>query len=185
MPGAHAGAPLRFPVALKVLMKVFTLFAGVDGVGKTSLLGVVRAERRDLGLIFTGAAPDMPRLERALADGVDCTLETTLCDEVPVQLCRRAKDAGYCVRLYYIGLDTAEEGLLRLARRADSVPAQAVRARFACRFDHAAEVLSCCDEALFYDNYNGFVPVAEYRGGQLLPLGGKQPAWLRELMALV
>ena len=44
------------------------------------------------------------------------------------------------------------------------------------------KILPYCDEARFFDNDNGFVLVAEYRNGEILPIGSKRPAWLVELM---
>lgn len=44
------------------------------------------------------------------------------------------------------------------------------------------KVLPYCDEAEFYDNGNGFVKVAEYRNGEIRPVGTLRPAWLVELM---
>ena len=40
-----------------------------------------------------------------------------------------------------------------------------------------------CDEAEFYDNDNGFALVAEYRNGELRPVGENSPQWLKELRA--
>lgn len=37
-------------------------------------------------------------------------------------------------------------------------------------------------EAKFFDNNNGFVLVAEYRNGELLPIGSHRLQWLRELL---
>ena len=37
-------------------------------------------------------------------------------------------------------------------------------------------------EAEFYDNGNGFVKVAEYRNGELRPVGSNRPLWLVELL---
>ena len=42
-------------------------------------------------------------------------------------------------------------------------------------------MLPYCDEARFFDNDNGFVEVAEYRNGELIPRVSNPPRWLREL----
>ena len=49
----------------------------------------------------------------------------------------------------------------------------------------AAKILPYCDEAKFFDNNNGFTLVAEWRNGQLLLIGGREPLWLRELKEIV
>ena len=65
-------------------MKVFTLIGGVNGAGKSSLTGSLKAERTDLGVIvdpdkitaetggdeYEGGKLAVERIERALADGI-------------------------------------------------------------------------------------------------------------------
>ena len=57
--------------------------------------------------------------------------------------------------------------------------------RFQSRFADVLRVLPYCDEARFFDNDNGFVEVAEYRNGELLPRVSTPPRWLLELMERV
>lgn len=181
-------------------MKIYTLIGGVNGAGKSSLTGSLRAERTDLGIIvdpdaitaqcggdeYEGGKRAVARIETALADGVNFTQETTLSGGYPKRLCRRAKEAGYYIRLYYVGLDTAEESLRRIRNRVErgghDIPAKDVQDRFAHRFADVAKILPYCDEAKFFDNNNGFALVAEYRNGQLLPIGDSRPEWLRQLL---
>lgn len=54
--------------------------------------------------------------------------------------------------------------------------------RFAGRWEAVTKVLPYCDEAEFYDNDNGFVKVAEYHNGELIPVGTQHPKWLLELL---
>lgn len=181
-------------------MKIYTLIGGVNGAGKSSLTGSLRAERTDLGVIidpdmltaqcggdeYEGGKLAVARIEAALADGVNFTQETTLSGGYPKRLCRRAKEAGYFIRLYYVGLDTAEESLRRIRNRVErgghDIPAKDVQNRFAHRFSDVTKILPYCDEAKFFDNNNGFALVAEYRNGQLLPVGDYRPDWLRQLL---
>ncbi len=181
-------------------MKIFTIIGGVNGCGKSSLTGSLKAERTDLGTIvdpdkltaemggdeYEGGKLAVDRLESALADGISFTQETTLSGGYTRKLARRAKDAGYYIRLYYIGLDTVQESLQRIENRVrkggHDIPRRDVETRFKRRFDDVAKILPYCDEARFFDNDNGFVLVAEYRNGELLPVGERRPAWLVELL---
>lgn len=181
-------------------MKIFTIIGGVNGCGKSSLTGSLKAERTDLGIIvdpdkitaelggdeYEGGKAAVDRLEQALADGVSFTQETTLSGGYTRKLARRAKEAGYYIRLYYIGLDTAQECLQRIENRVrkggHDIPRRDVENRFDRRFSDVAKILPYCDEAKFFDNYNGFVLVAEYRNGEVLPIGGTRPRWLGELI---
>ena len=69
-----------------------------------------------------------------------------------------------------------------MERGGHDIPQRDVDARFSHRFKDVAKILPYCDEARFFDNENGFVLVAEYRNGRLLPVGNHRPAWLVELM---
>lgn len=95
----------------------------------------------------------------------------------------------YTIRLYYIGLDTMEESLGRIANRVakggHDIPKADVERRFQSRFTDVLRVLPYCDEARFFDNDNGFVEVAEYRNGELIPRVPTPPRWLLELMGRV
>ncbi len=164
-------------------IKIYTVVGGVDGVGKSSLLGILKAERMDLGFLADAA---VERIENALAEGVNLTQETTLAGGYPKRLAKRAKEAGYYVRLYYVGLDGLEEALRRIENRVakggHDIPRHDVERRFQRRFRDVWKVLPYCDEAKFFDNNNGFSLVAEYRNGEVLPLGADGPQWLQELL---
>lgn len=179
-------------------LEIYTMIGGVNGTGKTSLLGVLRAERTDLGLVAdAGELPPSgdpcdieplidPQISSALASGVSFTLETTLSGDHPKSLCRKAKAAGYHIRLYYVGLNTPEESIKRIQNRAArggrSTPEKVVETGFSHRFEDILKVLPYCDDAKFFDNDNGFVLVALYRNGQILPVGEARPVWLTQLL---
>ena len=179
-------------------MKIYTMIGGVNGAGKSSLLGVLRAERTDLGIVIDAGElppscdsngiepPTAPQIASALASGVSFTLETTLSGEHPKSLCQKAKAAGYHIRLYYVGLNTPEESIQRIQNRAArggrGTPEKVVEADFSHRFEDILKVLPYCDEAKFFDNDNGFVLVAVYRNGQILPVGEALPVWLTQLL---
>lgn len=121
--------------------------------------------------------------------GISFTQETTLSGARTERTIRRAKERGYTIRLYYIGLDTVEESLGRIANRVakggHNIPREDVERRFQSRFADVLRVLPYCDEARFFDNDNGFVEVAEYRNGELIPRVPTPPRWLLELMGRV
>ena len=180
-------------------MKVYTIIGGVNGTGKSSLTGVLRAQRNDLGVIvdvdritaLAGASPleggkmAIRRIENCLNKGISFTQESTLSGFRTAQTAARAKQDGYTVRLFYVGLDTPEESLARIANRVKrgghNIGTEDVLRRFAGRWEAVSKVLPYCDEAHFFDNDNGFVEVAEYRNGELLLVGDLRPTWVLEL----
>lgn len=178
-------------------MKTFTIIAGLNGTGKSSLTGVLKGQMNNLGVIvdanrltreraggdsFRGGRLAVERICSCLDKGVCFTQETTLCGFTTA---KKASAAGYYIRLFYVGLDTMEESLLRIQNRVahggHDIPTEVVVRRYARRWAVVADVLPYCDEATFYDNYNGFVEVAEYRNGELLLKGDYRPRWILEL----
>ena len=99
---------------------------------------------------------------------------------------KRAIAKDYYIRLYYVGLDTVDESLLRIANRVKkgghNIETEAVNRRFGKRFEDLLAVLPYCNEATFYDNDNGFVTVAKYKNGELQTIGQNPPQWLLDLM---
>ena len=183
-------------------MKLYTIIGGVNGCGKSSLTGALKAERSDLGLLIDvdklvaqlgspveGGKAAVRKIDECLEKGISFTQETTLSGARTERTIRRAKERGYTIRLYYIGLDTMEESLGRMANRVakggHDIPREDVERRFQSRFADVLRVLPYCDEARFFDNDNGFVEVAEYRNGELIPRVPNPPRWLLELMGRV
>ena len=183
-------------------MKLYTIIGGVNGCGKSSLTGALKAERSDLGLLIDvdklaaqlgspveGGKAAVRKIDECLEKGISFTQETTLSGARTERTIRRAKERGYTIRLYYIGLDTMEESLGRIANRVakggHDIPKADVERRFSTRFADVLRVLPYCDEARFFDNDNGFVEVAEYRNGELTPRVSNPPRWLLELMGRV
>lgn len=183
-------------------MQIYTIIGGVNGCGKSSLTGALKAERSDLGLLIDvdklaaqlgspveGGKAAVRKIDECLEKGISFTQETTLSGARTERTIRRAKERGYTIRLYYIGLDTMEESLGRIANRVakggHDIPKEDVERRFQSRFTDVLRVLPYCDEARFFDNDNGFVEVAEYRNGELIPRVPIPPRWLLELMERV
>lgn len=180
-------------------MKIYTIIGGVNGVGKSSFTGVLKSRTTDLGVIvdvdkitaqmggtpLDGGKRAIRIMEDCMRDGVSFTQETTLSGNRPRSAAKRAKEAGYYIRLYYVGLDTAEESKRRIANRVarggHNIGAEDVERRFAARWEALRAVLPFCDEAAFYDNDNGFVEVAAYRNGELILEGERRPRWIMEL----
>lgn len=177
-------------------MKMYTIIGGVNGVGKSSLTGALKGTTNNLGTIvdvdkitaqlggdtLAGGKAAVRLLDDCLEKGISFTQETTLSGRRTEATAKKARERGYYVRLYYIGLDSAEESLVRIENRVrkggHDIPKENVLRRFSDRFEAVAKVLPYCDEAEFYDNENGFVKVAEYKNGEVMCMGDYRPRWL-------
>jgi predicted ABC-type ATPase len=177
----------------------YTIIGGVNGVGKSSLSGVLKVERNDLGHIIDvdklavlnnldaieSGKLAVARIEDYLVRGISFTQETTLSGVKTQRTIKKAKELGYTVRLLYIGLNTLEESKERIKNRVlrggHNIQEDAVERRFSKRLNDVVKVLPYCDEAHFYDNDNGFVEVGEYRNGEIICKGDLKPEWFVEL----
>ena len=184
-------------------MKIYTIVGGVNGVGKSSFTGVLKERSTDLGMIIdvdkitaemggsalAGGKAALQKINDCISRGVSFTQETTLSGYKTEATAKQVKDLGYHERLFYVALDTAAESLTRIENRVKrgghDIPHDDVMRRFSGRWEAIAKVLPYCDEAEFYDNDNGFVKVAEYRNGELRPVGQLRPQWLIDLQAFL
>ncbi len=181
-------------------MKKYTIIGGVDGVGKSSLTGVLQSFMNDLGVIIdvdrltvqhggdplAGGKAALTKINDCLDKGICFTQETTLSGRRTEQTAREARERGYSIRLYYVGLDTVQDSLSRIANRVSKgghdIPVKDVQRRFEGRYEALMAVLPYCDEATFFDNDNGFVQVGEYRNGELIATVTDPPAWFCEVI---
>jgi len=184
-------------------MKTYTIVAGVNGAGKSSLTGVLRTEMTNLGKIvdvdkmivrcggnvIEGGKKSIELIDECLEKEICFTQETTLSGHRILNTVKKAIEKGYYIRLYYVGLNSVEESLVRIENRVKkgghNIPDSDVKRRFNKRFEDLVTILQYCDEATFYDNENGFVAVAEYKNGEILQIGNLQPQWLKELMEYI
>lgn len=168
-------------------------------MGKTSFLGVLTAERSDLGVIIDtdkitaeldgdklkGGKAAIERINESLDMGINFTQETTLSGARTLRTIKRARELDYFIRLYYIGVNTAEESMKRIKNRVEKgghdIADEDVLRRYNKRFDDLIAVLPYCNEVKLYDNENGFAEKAEYRNGRLIIKSGSVPQWLSEL----
>lgn len=180
-------------------MKIYTIIGGVNGVGKSSLSGVLSAESTDLGIIIDtdkitselngdlikGGKLAVGRIEDCLSKGVNFTQETTLSGVRTLKTIRKARELNYFIRLYYVGVSSADESIKRIKNRVEKgghdILSVDVERRYNKRFEDLAKILPYCNEVRFFDNENGFVEKAEYKNGSLITKGGRIPEWIKEL----
>ena len=180
-------------------MKIYTIIGGVNGVGKSSLSGVLSAENYDLGMIIDAdkiaSEHDVDRIKGGklaislindcLSKRINFTQETTLSGVKTLKTIREARELDYFIRLYYIGVSSSDESIKRIKNRVEKgghdISSDDVKRRYNKRFDDLAKVIPYCNEVRFFDNENGFCEIAEYRNGKLILKSKKVPNWLNEL----
>lgn len=138
------------------------VLAGVNGAGKSSVVGAAIRERggeyfdpdeatRRILEANPGAAPDRANsaawhqgrrlLERAIAERLDFTFETTLGGGTIPALLASAHDAGLAVRIWYVGLEGPELHVARVRARVAAGGHDIPEAKIRERYDRSRENL--------------------------------------------
>lgn len=188
------------------MQPVYVVFAGVNGAGKSTFYrtelwrteGMPRAMTRvnsDEIVVAQGGDPassaDQLRagreavrlIEECLSRRRSFNQETTLTGHAVLRNMRRAREAGYRVVLYYIGVDAAAVALDRIAHRVaiggHDIDEGAVLRRYRASLGNLSRALDLCDEATILDNTVEFVALARWSAGVLSWVGdvAKHGAW--------
>ena len=95
-------------------------------------------------------------IQYCLENELTFTQETTLEGHRVEKTIRQARKQGYDVVMFYVGLNSVEESLLRIANRmrkgGHNIPEDDVKLRYQNRLESLKRVLPLCDEVIFYDN---------------------------------
>ena len=184
-------------VGVSVLQE-YILISGVNGTGKSSFRGVLEGQGVPLGHIvdpdliakqnnyneLSAGKQAVREIQACLQKGETITQETTLSSHQVRRTIVKAKEQGYRIVMYYIGLNTKYESIYRIANRVrkgghDIQPDDVIR-RFENRFDSLDRVVTLCDKVIFYDNENGFIKVAEITDGVFCYTNDYRPDWIVE-----
>jgi predicted ABC-type ATPase len=182
---------------------VYTIFAGVNGAGKTSLYSVLKnmtelGERvnideiafklgnwRDTLIQIKAGREAMNRINRYISLGVSFHQETTLPGPTVIRHIKKAKAVGFRVRLNYIGLDNIETAIGRVHRRIEKgghgIDDSIIIRRFENLPRRLRVIMPLCDRVVFYDNTVRFRQIAIMQGSRLLDCDRDLPDWFGSL----
>ena len=156
-------------------MKRYTIFAGVNGTGKTSLYNIAFANNDALGKrvnidelvrsvgdwrdnkLQLAAGKQAVRLIRQyIKDGVSFHQETTLAGKSVFRTIREAKAAGFEIVMYFIGVESVEIAKGRVRARVKKgghgVDEALIEKRFPASLEHLKLAIPLCDTIHIYDN---------------------------------
>ena len=122
------------------------------------------------------------RQEVLLTQGVDFAVESTLSGKRELRLLRRARAAGYKVTLVYIGVNSPDVSLGRIAQRVTEgghhVPTADVDRRYARSMAHLSTALRSVDRAYVLDNTGQrYRLLLSMEGGRVKRLSRRLPPW--------
>lgn len=184
-------------------MKRYVVFAGVNGAGKTTLyqandeyLDMPRINLdeivRDIGSwknksnVAKAGLIAVKQIKELFLKEDSFNQETTLCGHMILRNIRQAKELGYEVVLYYVGLDSADLAKERVRQRVSAgghgIPEADIERRYSESIHNLKNVLEICDHVYIYDNSRSFVKIAEFMDGKLVDVSEYVPAWISELI---
>ena len=154
--------------------KAYTLFAGVNGAGKSTLYKLLNLDfgvRINLDEIikarFNGYWNDsaiqteagriaVRLIKDCIDNGKSFNQETTLTGLSILTTIKKAKNRGFKINLYYVGLENVELSINRVATRVRAgghgIPIDVLRRRYEQSFENLKTILPFCDSVSIYDN---------------------------------
>ena len=185
--------------------KTFTIIAGINGAGKTSLYRVLKETNTDLGVrvnidelaleqgdwrdpraqIHAGRTA-MAMISEQIEKGNSFHLETTLPGAAIVRQINAAKANGFTVTLYFVGIDRLSVALervhLRMANGGHGIADEFIIKRYAQLNANLRLVLPLCDSAILFDNTVKFRQIAIMENKRLIDCDSDLPYWFIELI---
>lgn len=183
----------------------YTIFAGVNGAGKTSLSQILRkyedlGERINVDEIVAGqgswtdnllqikaSRQAMAMMSDCLNKGITFHQETTLASSTILRQVKKAKDAGYLIQLYYVGVENLQTAVHRVHRRVEKgghgVDEKLIQQRFEKLPETLRNIMPLADHAFFYDNTVKFKQIAYVRKNILVDYDFDLPVWFWEIIA--
>ncbi len=188
----------------------FTLLAGPNGAGKSTFYrtltelgfcagkfinpdeiavrffkeGKIREQQVD----FRSGREALRQVSEYITSQVDFSRESTLSGHEILRSIERAKEAGFETNLIFIGLNSVELSIHRVATRVASgghnVPMDSVRRRYEKSIRNAAKACRLVDNVIFFDNSSdkGYYPLAKVISGRIIWLSCERRDWLNKVL---
>ncbi len=184
-------------------MPKYVIFAGVNGAGKTTLyqsnpkiLSMKRVNvdeivrrigrwdnSRDVSIAGREA---VNKIKEYFENRVSFNQETTLCGNSIIKNIEKAKRLGYCIELYYVGLDSAELAVERVKIRVNNgghgIPEQDIRKRYENSFLQLEKIIRYCDRIELFDNSKSFRTIAIYKDKRWIVIDDDVPDWCKKII---
>ncbi len=188
------------------MKKTYTIIAGINGVGKTSLYEILKSDDRillgerinideivrkegdwrDNLLQIKAAREAMRRIDNCIARGVCFHQETTLPGPTILRQVKKAKARDYKIRLFFVGVDDLEIAIERVHRRVEmgghGLDDDIIRRRFEKMKKNVRDLMPHCDSVAFYDNTTRFHQIAYVKNQELVDCTSELPRWFAELL---
>ena len=155
-------------------LKIYTLFAGINGVGKSTLYQALGSsgfgERLNSDEIIVEQGKDwrspssqiragievLKRQNEYFDKGLSMNRETTLSENSIVKILQYIKNMGYQIHIYYVGVNDLDIAKERIKKRVENgghgIDEYTLKLRYKATQKNLKKVIPYCDLLQFYDN---------------------------------
>lgn len=186
-------------------MPSYTIFAGVNGAGKTSIYKSIyfdenKDEKRintdemvarlgsweDKNLQIQCGKEAVKLIKEYISNGISFNQETTLCGKSISRNIIKAKEQGFYITINYIGVETPKIAEARVKHRVEKgghgIPSDTIYRRYYESIKNLKEIINVCDEINIYDNTEVFKEIAFFNKGELVWKEKHVPKWFNEVL---
>ncbi|SFB02568.1 zeta toxin family protein [Clostridium frigidicarnis] len=186
-------------------MSTYTIFAGVNGAGKTSIYKSIyynenKDEKRintdemvarigswkDNNLQIKCAREAVKLIKRYILEGVSFNQETTLSGKSIIRNIKLAKENGFYVVINYIGVESPkvakERVSFRVSKGGHGIPDEDIERRYYDSLNNLKNVIEICDEINIYDNTEMFREIIDFQNGSIIWVDKKIPTWANDIL---
>lgn len=186
------------------MRKQYTLFAGVNGAGKTSMYRALYLKNENMGhrintdeivsrrgswkdnnLQIRAGREAVRMINQYIEEGITFHQETTLSGKSILKTIERAKTKGFYVVMNYIGLECPEIAKERVAERVANgghgIEPEVLEKRYYQSLERLKQVIQLCDEVHLYDNTVEIVQIMDIEKGEILWQSKELPVWVNNL----
>lgn len=186
-------------------MPTYTIFAGVNGAGKTSIYKSIyyqenKNEKRintdemvarigswkDNNLQIQCGREAVKLIKQYISTNTSFNQETTLCGNSIIKNIKTAKEKGFYIVVNYIGVESPniakERVKIRVSKGGHGIPEQDIEKRYYESLQNLNKIITLCDKLNIYDNTHILKEIIYYKNGDLIWKDNAIPNWAKFLL---
>lgn len=185
------------------MKKQYTLFAGVNGAGKTSMYRALYLESNSMGyrintdeivsrmgswkdnkLQMQAGKEAVALINKYVEEGTTFHQETTLAGKTILRTIEKARAKGFYVVMNYIGVNSPEIAkervAIRVAKGGHGIEPETLEKRYYQSLEHLNKACEICNEIHIYDNTKEMIQVMYMKDNKILWKAECLPIWLEK-----
>ncbi|MBY6798580.1 ATPase [Clostridium botulinum] len=186
-------------------MPTYTIFAGVNGAGKTSIYQSIyynenKDEKRintdemvarigswkDNNLQIKCAREAVKLIKQYILEHIFFNQETTLSGKSIIKNIKFAKEKGFYIIMNYIGVEDPEVAKervkIRVSKGGHGIPDKDIERRYYDSLNNLNNVIEMCDEVNIYDNTEVLREIIYLKNDKIIWKDKKIPNWANNIL---